>query len=341
MKTTRRGYTCQHPWPEDCSVQSGGSGVVFRSEEQGGNYQTAFFEAFPRNPLCFIRGEGASVQAAEDAAYAKFQRQQTCTHNFERVNKKGRGRCQDCGLNTDSALPSLNACQDCGTVGAHFLSPLDSCLDEGEDKFYCLPCLVSEAAPELLRTPLAALKPKHLDEDRNDASCWFSEKLEQLIAASLVLDLAAMEPFQALSDSEQADLITSLSHGMFRNTIRTKMDLMDKLVTLNTPGVQYLDEGGLYEALCADPVVKAAAYMGRLIWLKGLSQLTEDLELQIQVAYRDLVAASVTAVFNYAAHCAQSPPPQADQRRRVPTKDEFGNALTSLAEALSKENDKD
>lgn len=53
-------YESKYDW--DCYCQAGSNGVVF---SKNGNYETAFFEAFPKNPKCFIRGEGANIEEAE------------------------------------------------------------------------------------------------------------------------------------------------------------------------------------------------------------------------------------------------------------------------------------
>jgi len=64
------------PWPDDCVVQWGGSGLVLGEEA---SYSTAFFEAFPGDGTAgFIRGEGKTVGEAEAAAFASFERQSGC-----------------------------------------------------------------------------------------------------------------------------------------------------------------------------------------------------------------------------------------------------------------------
>jgi len=94
------GAVTAHEWPADCAVQGGTSGIVFA---RSGNYHTAFFEAFPRDPATFIRGEGATVEAAETAAWGKWQRVLHCPsggqHEYEtRGYRNGAGFCRYCGL---------------------------------------------------------------------------------------------------------------------------------------------------------------------------------------------------------------------------------------------------
>lgn len=93
----RTEHVSGHPWPADCYIQGGGSGLVFSSS---GSYNTAFVEAFPRNPNTFIRGEGATVEEADDAAWAKFERYLACPeHMFSAGSyRNGCGTCTRCGM---------------------------------------------------------------------------------------------------------------------------------------------------------------------------------------------------------------------------------------------------
>lgn len=61
--STFEPYNCICDWPDDCFVQGGGDGIVIVRD--GDNYNTAYFEAFPKNPDCFIRGEGETMEDAE------------------------------------------------------------------------------------------------------------------------------------------------------------------------------------------------------------------------------------------------------------------------------------
>src|SRR5690606_6235371 len=66
----------KQPWPDDCLVQWGGSGIVVAPNR---TYRTAFFEAFPKDGAGrFIRGEGATIEDAEIAAFGKWKRQHDC-----------------------------------------------------------------------------------------------------------------------------------------------------------------------------------------------------------------------------------------------------------------------
>lgn len=135
----------RYPWPADCHVQGGGNGIVFESGSMeaaltdpakaadavvaalGGpaksrHYRTAFFEAFPRNPDTFLRGEGATIEEAEDEAWAQFQKARSCiTHEFERGKyRTGAGICRLCGMFSSTAFATtLEPCVVCGRDDNH------------------------------------------------------------------------------------------------------------------------------------------------------------------------------------------------------------------------------
>ena len=128
-------YQCQHDWPEDCMVQCGGDGLVVSSsvedvfadpltavaqviglaEQPQGSYRTAFFEAFPRNPNTFIRGEGKTIQDAETAAWEKHQRYLSCQHPAweKRGYKNGLGFCVECGMSSSRKFVPWEKCPIC------------------------------------------------------------------------------------------------------------------------------------------------------------------------------------------------------------------------------------
>lgn len=83
-------------WPDDCTVQWGGSGLVL-SQKPGGSYGTAFFEAFPKSGG-FIRGEGETIALAEAKALEKFRRESVCQHRWGRDRwTNGGALCRSCG----------------------------------------------------------------------------------------------------------------------------------------------------------------------------------------------------------------------------------------------------
>lgn len=136
-------YECKKDWPtEDCFIQCGGDGVVFTqhsmeevltdplkqigaitgvlSEEKSPlelpYYRTAFFEAFPRNPNTFIRGEGKTVEEAEADCWNQYQKYFECDHpSFEpRDYTNGAGHCTKCGLWFPSVIDPIHPCKVCG-----------------------------------------------------------------------------------------------------------------------------------------------------------------------------------------------------------------------------------
>ena len=142
-------YECKYDWPDNCFVQYGDRGIVFtesKIEEDLKNpeelleqviaptkahYRTAFFEAFPRNPNTFIRGEGATVEEAETNTWNKYQKYSACNnHEFERRNyRNGVGFCKHCGLFNSRAFKPTTKCITCQVPTSY------SC--DKQDNWYC------------------------------------------------------------------------------------------------------------------------------------------------------------------------------------------------------------
>ena len=111
-------YECKKDWGKDCFVQCGDNGMVFKKGTfnkvmndtdtavkaltgELKHYKTAFFEAFPPEPnKTFIRGEGKTVEEAEEDAWKQFVKISKCKHKkFERKNHtNGAGFCIKCGM---------------------------------------------------------------------------------------------------------------------------------------------------------------------------------------------------------------------------------------------------
>lgn len=106
-------YTCKYDWPTECFVQCGGKGVVIGNQHRKG-YVTAFFEAFPFNN--FIRGEGETIDLAEDAAWEKYQVMATCPeHRFIKSESRKRDAvCECCGFSIRDYYPPEKECSCCG-----------------------------------------------------------------------------------------------------------------------------------------------------------------------------------------------------------------------------------
>ena len=124
-------YVCKHDWPIAVQVQCGDDGMVFPARTLEGvlsgqvsgvdvlsgkqeHYKTAFFEAFPRDPQTFIRGEGQSIEEAESKCWESYQRILSCPkHDFERRDRDdGYCFCKHCGLSGMFMQP-LHPCRGC------------------------------------------------------------------------------------------------------------------------------------------------------------------------------------------------------------------------------------
>lgn len=114
-------YLCKKEWGKDCFVQCGDSGVVISNE---GNYFTAFFEAFPKNPKTFIRGEGKNIEEAERNAWNEFQKYKNClNHEFERKGyTNGAGFCKHCGLFKSKCFEPSTKCKICNKPTSYSMS---------------------------------------------------------------------------------------------------------------------------------------------------------------------------------------------------------------------------
>lgn len=134
-----KGHLTAYAWPVDCPLQAGTNGAVFDKSHPDGAYNTCFFEAFPRNPSTFLRGEGATVADAETAAWQQWQRINACPavqtngeHRFEaRGYRNGGGICADCGLFSSHVFTGEDLgqfCAVCGTATTYTWR---------EDVFYC------------------------------------------------------------------------------------------------------------------------------------------------------------------------------------------------------------
>lgn len=128
-------YDSKYEW--GCFCQGGSDGIVlpkgsldkvFGEEPLKGLaegmaseecYTTAFFEAFPRNPNCFLRGEGKTIEEAEESCWKKYQKVLTCNHEMERRGRTdGYGYCKHCAY-AGMVFEPLTKCCKCGKPTAH------------------------------------------------------------------------------------------------------------------------------------------------------------------------------------------------------------------------------
>lgn len=107
-------YDCQKNWPTDIFMQCGKEGIVISSKKEKPSYRTSFFEAFPNDPSTFIRGEGSSIEDAEDAAFQKYEKIMACNeHDYKRRLDSEHGTCIKCGLFTSNCFPPVHSCSVC------------------------------------------------------------------------------------------------------------------------------------------------------------------------------------------------------------------------------------
>lgn len=113
-KSCDNDYTCKYEWDEDCFCQCGDHGAVL-DVKGAGSYFTAFFEAFPKVPDTFIRGEGKTVEDAEKDAWEQLQQIKNCkNHEYERKGyTNGAGFCKHCGLLKSHAFEPTTLCEIC------------------------------------------------------------------------------------------------------------------------------------------------------------------------------------------------------------------------------------
>jgi len=94
------GYTPQRPWPADCGVQWSDKVPFFRKNLPPLPHDKAFFEAFPKGQLgAYFRGEGETIEEAEGHAFARYERFNSCNHEWERAfdEYSSVGQCKCCG----------------------------------------------------------------------------------------------------------------------------------------------------------------------------------------------------------------------------------------------------
>jgi hypothetical protein len=100
-------------WPDDCYIHGGEQSG--RVDALGRVVPRVFFEAYPRDPLpTYLRGDGSSMEEAEDEAWSLFAVYRACPHpEFEaRTWRNGSGHCVRCRLWFPAVLPGTATPQD-------------------------------------------------------------------------------------------------------------------------------------------------------------------------------------------------------------------------------------
>jgi hypothetical protein len=169
----QHSHEARHPWPTE-TVVSAGTGVVFRRSAKEGeprSYKTLFMEVYPPG-AAFIRGEGESPEACEDAAWAQYQRALNCsdgsgTHDWEpRDYHNGAGFCSRCNTFGSAVFTGEQLgqfCKICGTGTTHHWHKNES---NGSQEFLCEEHYAEHKPAERVPSdhPLAQLLDGLLDE---------------------------------------------------------------------------------------------------------------------------------------------------------------------------------
>jgi hypothetical protein len=117
----------------DAMVQGGHNGLVINTKDTTQSYRTAFVEAFIDDT--FVRGEGKTLEAADDACWAKIVKQRSCSgHEFTpRSYTNGAGFCKLCGYFESRCFTGEDLGQLCAVCG-------DGCLEfriYKTEQWYC------------------------------------------------------------------------------------------------------------------------------------------------------------------------------------------------------------
>lgn len=137
-------YEARHPWPAETTV-SAGTGVVFIRNAKPGearSYGTLFMEVYPPG-ASFIRGEGETPQACEDAAWAKYQLALQCsdqsgTHDSEpRDYRNGAGFCTKCNTFRSKIFTGEQLGQFCKIFGVGTTYDWHTNESTGAQEFLC------------------------------------------------------------------------------------------------------------------------------------------------------------------------------------------------------------
>jgi hypothetical protein len=113
------GYTPKCAWGDDVEIQWGDHGITIHRQEKTVTPVHAFFEAFPRNPNTFLRGEGESLEEAEKKCFAWYSKMMNCgTHEWDRRDRTdGYAYCRKCQIGA-TILDPLTTCYKCGVPTA-------------------------------------------------------------------------------------------------------------------------------------------------------------------------------------------------------------------------------
>lgn len=132
MSASPNDYESPHNYG-DAMVQGGRNGLVVNAKDPSKSYRTAFVEAFIDNS--FVRGEGKTIEEADDACWVKIIKHRTCSeHEFiPRSYTNGAGFCKHCGFFASGWFTGEDLGQLCVVCG-------DGCLEfriYKTEEWYC------------------------------------------------------------------------------------------------------------------------------------------------------------------------------------------------------------
>lgn len=108
-------YKLNFDW-KDIFIQANDKGLVIGKEP----YTTAFFESFPLKT--FIRGEGKTIEEAEENAWNTYQQYLKCPkHEYKQIKESHhRGQCIHCGIEHSYIYKLKTQCKECKKTDAIF-----------------------------------------------------------------------------------------------------------------------------------------------------------------------------------------------------------------------------
>lgn len=114
-------YETKLNWNKDLTMQCGEKGIV-ASLSRNQSYITAFFEVFLKSPKTLIRGEGKTIEEAENNAWSKFEKISNCSHNFIRVDNTRDAVCNKCQVKSFNYFIPESKCFSCGKEHSDFVA---------------------------------------------------------------------------------------------------------------------------------------------------------------------------------------------------------------------------
>ena len=218
-KSIGEPYDCLCNWPENCFVQCGERGIV--GSRSGDVYETAFFEAFPKAPSTFIRGEGKNIQEAEEHAWNQYNKYLSCNHHeYKRHGKDSEhGICIHCGLFTSHVFPPVHSCTICNKKEVAL---------EYNEKHYCLTHFISEM-PKFSFSDFA-------EDDYNDREYLLFTKCEALrfdVLNNYNLINSALDEYKEINRwNKLTDSFSTYIHNKIieeANNIKIKLNMFEHM----------------------------------------------------------------------------------------------------------------